>query len=180
MAEFSRIEPAELDGNTFQLIGSDWMLITSANDEGPLVCGNDYNTMTASWGGLGVLWGRPVAFIFIRPQRYTFDFAEKNRRVTLSFFDEKYRKALSYCGKYSGRDTNKADACGLSPVFDTNEAGRAVWFNEAKLVIKAEKLYSDMIKYEHFCSPEPLSNYKANDFHKLYVCGIDEILVRKA
>ena len=180
MSEFIRIEPAELEGNTFQLIGSDWMLVTSANDDGPLVCGNDYNTMTASWGGLGVLWGRPVAFVFIRPQRYTFGFAESNKRLTLSFFDEKYRKALSYCGKYSGRDTDKAADCGLTPVFDTNESGRAVWFNEAKLVIKTEKLYSDMLEREHFCSPAPLDCYKANDFHKLYVCGIDEILVRKA
>ena len=107
MSNFKHIEPSAIADNTVKMIGDDWMLITSANDTDEMVCGTDYNMMTASWGGIGVLWNRPVVFVFIRPQRHTFPFAEANDRLTLSFFDESYRPALSYCGKFSGRDADK-------------------------------------------------------------------------
>ena len=71
--------PAEMQGNVFSMVGSDWMLVTAQN-------GEKYNTMTASWGGMGILWGKPVAFVFIRPQRYTYTFLENTDRFTLSFF----------------------------------------------------------------------------------------------
>lgn len=177
MAEFKKISPFELANNPLQLIGKDWMLVSSANALGE-VGGKDYNTMTASWGGVGVLWNKPVAFVFIRPQRHTFGFAEENDRMTLSFFGEEYRAALSFCGKESGREYDKAKECGLTPMFDESENGRAVWFDEAKLVIKTKKLYADWLKEDAFTDIAPLANYKAGDFHKMYVCEIEEVLVK--
>lgn len=61
---FGRIDPKELNQNVFSMIGEQWMLVTAGTAE-------RCNTMTASWGGLGVLWGKPVATVYIRPQRYT-------------------------------------------------------------------------------------------------------------
>lgn len=177
MSAFKKISPEELSDNAFKLIGKDWMLVTSANDDG-LTCGKDYNTMTASWGGIGILWNKPAAFVFIRPQRHTFTFTEANDRMTLSFFDESYRPALSYCGKFSGREKDKAADCGLTPVFDTTADGRAVWFDEAKLVLKVKKLYEDDLKKDAFTDKSCLANYKADDFHKMYICAIEEVLVR--
>ena len=58
------IKPEELQKNPFQMIGKEWLLVT-AEKEGKT------NTMTASWGGVGIMWGKPVAYVFIRPQRYT-------------------------------------------------------------------------------------------------------------
>ena len=179
MNTFKEISPYEIDDNIFKMIGKDWMLISSANREGK--CGGkDYNTMTASWGGVGFLWKKPVVFVFIRPQRHTFGFAEENDRLTLSFFEEDFREALSFCGKESGRDYDKAKECGLTPVFDTNESGRAVWFDEAKIVIKTKKLYGDWLNESAFTDQSPLVNYKAGDFHKMYVCEIEEVLVKQA
>ena len=80
----TKIDPKQIDENVIRLIGSQWMLVTAGNPA-------HFNTMTASWGGLGFLWNRPVAFVFIRPQRYTFQFAEENSGLTLSFFGEEYR-----------------------------------------------------------------------------------------
>ena len=93
MSEFRTITPEEFSGNPFTLIGRDWMLVTAANPGDGLRGGEDYNTMTASWGGMGILWGKPVAFVFVRPQRHTFSFTEKNDRLTLSFFGPEYREA---------------------------------------------------------------------------------------
>ena len=178
MAEFRSIRPDEITDNPFRLIGKDWMLVTSAKDDGSLICGEDYNTMTASWGGVGVLWSKPVAFVFIRPQRHTFGFAEDNDRMTLSFFDESYRAALTHCGKASGRDGDKAAACGLTPVCDATADGRAVWFDEARMVLKTKKLYHQFLDEKSFTDSAPLANYAAGDFHMMYVCEIEEVLVR--
>lgn len=104
---FSRIDPKELDQNVFSMIGEQWMLVTAGTVE-------RCNTMTASWGGLGVLWGKPVATVYIRPQRYTLEFVEREDCFTLSFFGEEYRKALALCGSKSGRDVDKVKECGFT------------------------------------------------------------------
>ena len=119
MKTFTSISPAEMGGNPFHRIGTDWMLIT-AGDE------NSANRMTASWGGLGVLWNKPVVFAFVRPTRYTYEFLEREDTFSLSFFpDESTRQALTLCGRVSGRDTDKIADAGLtlrtdaeSPFFD--------------------------------------------------------------
>lgn len=178
MSEFKKILPEELTDNAFRLISKDWMLVTSASAPENLACGKNYNTMTASWGGVGFLWNKPVAFVFIRPQRHTFTFTEQNDRMTLSFFDEFYRSALAYCGKFSGREKDKAAECGLTPVSDKTENGAAVWFEEARLVLKTKKLYEDNLKKDAFLDAACLESYKAGDFHKMYICEIEEVLIR--
>ena len=75
--------------NPFFKIGKEWMLITAGTKE-------KINTMTASWGSLGVMWGKNVAFTFIRPQRYTKEFIDDNNTFSLCFFPEEYKKDLSY------------------------------------------------------------------------------------
>ena len=79
-----KIDPKDISQNVFSLIGDQWMLITAGTAE-------KCNTMTASWGGLGVLWGGPAATCYIRPQRYTKEFVDREEYFTLSFFDESYR-----------------------------------------------------------------------------------------
>lgn len=176
MSEFKKIRPEELSGNPFSLIGRDWMLVTAANPGEGLGGGVDYNTMTASWGGMGVLWNKPVAFVFVRPQRHTYGFIEANERLTLSFFGPGYREALNFCGSKSGRDYDKAKECGLTPVSDTNGRGRAVWFDEASLVLVTRKLYAKPFDPAAFLDGDARGMYPNDDFHTVYVCEIEEVL----
>ena len=94
---FHETEIQKLSFNPFTKIDKEWMLVTAGNAE-------KCNTMTASWGGLGVLWNKYVSFLFIRPQRYTMEFLEREDYYSLSFFGSSCREALSYCGSHSGRD----------------------------------------------------------------------------
>lgn len=165
---FLEINPSEIKNNPFELIGKDWMLITSG-DEG------SYNTMTASWGGVGVLWNKNVAFSFIRPQRFTFDFTEKNEYYTLSFFGNEQKEALVFCGSKSGRDFDKAKETGLTPVFENN----TTYFSEAKLVLVCKKLHSQFLDNNGFCDPSIMTNYPQNDFHKMYVGEIVKVLIKE-
>ena len=153
--------------NPFNLIGNDWMLITSGNEE-------NFNTMTASWGGLGVLWNKKVAFSFVRPQRYTFEFMEENELFTLSFFDAKHKDALRLCGRKSGRDCDKVKEAGLTPFFEDNTH----CFEEAKMVLVCKKIYSQFISPECMIDKSLEKNYENKDYHKMFIGEILKCLVR--
>jgi flavin reductase (DIM6/NTAB) family NADH-FMN oxidoreductase RutF len=165
---FKQIAPDQLTDNVFKLVGQDWMLITA----GGL---NRYNTMTASWGGLGVLWGKNVAFCVVRPTRYTYEFMEASDSFSLSFFTEEYRDALDICGSVSGRDTDKADAAGITPV---EETPGIVYFGESRLVLECRKLYYQDLNPEHFQDPGIDSMYKNRDYHRMYIGEITACRIR--
>ncbi len=168
MKDFFTIEPERLDENVFTLLGSDWMLITAGDIK-------SYNTMTASWGGMGVLWHRNVCYIVIRPQRYTFSYLEKNDYFTLSFFHEKYRDVLKFCGARSGRDVSKAVETGITPIAT---AHGAVFFSEARLVIECRKIYYQDIEPNNFIDPTIIDNYPQKDYHRMYVGEIVRVMIR--
>ena len=165
---FTKILPDEIRDNVFRLIGDDWALIT-AGDQSAL------NTMTASWGSMGVLWNKPVVHCFIRPQRHTYSFVERHDTFTLSFFDEAYRQALKLCGTKSGRDTDKVALCGFTPAFA--ESG-APYFEEARLVLVCKKLYSHDIQPARFVDRDVNAHYPQNDYHREYVAEIVEVLMK--
>ena len=171
MPVYRSVAPATLPDNFFSRIGEDWMLITAANSEGKV------NTMTASWGCAGILWNKPVAICFIRPQRYTYAFTEEADTLTLSFFPkDTYRDALRFCGTKSGRDVDKFAATGLT-VEKTAEG--TPYVGEANLVLVCRKLYADDLKEGCFIDPDMLKHYAAKDYHRFYICEIIEVLVRE-
>lgn len=161
MDRIYEVAPDKIEENFIDLIGNRWMLVTAEKDG---VC----NTMTASWGGAGVIWGKPSAFVFIRPQRYTFEFTEKSDFLTLSFFGEEHKGALKLCGAVSGRDRDKIAESGLTL---THRHGMPC-FDEAELTLFCRKRYGEFLKEEAFTDREALSNYAAGDFHKMYICEI--------
>ena len=171
MSVFKEVDINSLKFNPFEKIGKQWMLITAGNKE-------SFNTMTASWGGLGVLWRKNVAFTFVRPNRYTFDFCEREEYFTLSFFPEEFRDALSFCGTKSGRDYDKCKETGLAPVFDE----KAPYFEQAETVLVCKKLYAQDLTEDCVVDKEtviPLNTGEANPYHKLYVGDIVKVLVKE-
>lgn len=156
-----------LKESVFSLIGDRWMLVAATDKSGRT------NAMTASWGGMGVLWGKKVAFVFIRPQRYTKRFVDKAEKFTLSFFDDSYKKMLGYMGKVSGKDEDKIAKSGLT-VTDRN--GAPV-FKEASLTLVCRKMYRDTLKEENFIDKSNIEKwYPQKDYHDVYVAEIVEEL----
>ena len=166
MAEFRSINPQEIFDNPFKLFGSDWGLVTAGTREG-------FNTMTVSWGGLGLMWTKPVAFTFIRPSRYTYEFLERGDMFTICFFDEQYREALSFCGSKSGRNVDKVAETGLTPVF--TEDG-IPYFEEARLVLVCKKLYAQDLNEESIIEEAVKTNYNGDDYHRMYASEIVAVL----
>ena len=164
-----KVDPKTLTNNPFTLIGDQWMLITAGT---PDHC----NTMTASWGGVGIMWAAPAATCYIRPQRYTKEFVDQNEYFSLCFFDEGYREQLNYCGKTSGRDADKIKACGFTVEAG---AGNTPYFAEAELVLVCRKQYAQEMKPE--CMLDPAIDgtfYPQKDYHTMYIGQIVEAYKR--
>ena len=164
--DFDIIDPFEMDYNVFQLIGMDWMLITAGSMD-------SFNTMTASWGGMGMLWNKKVCFCVVRPTRYTYKFMEKSDCFTLSFFDEEYRDALDFCGTRSGRDVDKIKKTGLTPVKGIKGVP---FFDEARLVLETRKIYFQDLDPRNFLDDSIEDNYPEKDYHRMYMGEIIRVL----
>ena len=160
--------------------------ITGEKGEGFLVTAGSgverekWNTMTAGWGGFGFLWNKLTACIVIRPTRYTYEFAEREDYITLSFFDPKNKKmkdALMVCGTVSGRDVDKAEKTGLKPVL--LEDG-AVGFEQAEVTLVCRKLYRSRFDPDLFSDPPIIINsYPKRDFHYVYICEILSVYTKE-
>lgn len=173
MAHFKSVGTSALSGDLIKNIGEGWMLISVANRETGVP-----NTMTASWGTVGVLWNNPILTCFIRPQRFTFPLACHETRMSFSFLPEAYRATLQYCGAHSGRDGDKFAAAGLTPAF-TEDENRVPYPDEAALVVIGRKLYEDDLREDNFLDPSLFRNYPKKDFHRFFICEIEQVLKRQ-
>ena len=160
----------EMEFNPFTLIGKEWMLVTAGNEQ------SGCNTMTASWGHLGCLWGNndPTAVIYLRPSRYTKEFVDREPYFTLCVMDKSFKKQMAYLGSVSGRDEDKIAKAGLTPVY----ADGSVYLEEAKLVFVCKKIYQAELQENGILYQDIIDkNYPLRDYHTMYVGKIEKILV---
>ncbi|OPZ28990.1 MAG: Flavoredoxin [Lentisphaerae bacterium ADurb.BinA184] len=152
------IPAAEFSLSVIRAWADDWFLLTAGQFHG-----RDFNAMTVAWGSFGVMWNKPFAQVVVRPQRHTAGFITKHNSFTLCAFPESCRKALTLCGTKSGRDTDKIQEAGLTPIPSTAVA--APGFKEAELIIECRKIYHDRFRPENFLSPDIAGVYPAADYH---------------
>lgn len=137
-----------------------------------------YNSMTISWGSIGVVWNKPFVQVFVRPSRFTWEIMNDFPDFTICAFAEKYRIKLQLIGSRSGREMDKINAAGLTPCAATKVV--APGFREAELIIECRKLYQDTLNQKGFIDPAITQNYPANDIHHVFfgeilaVNGIDQ------
>lgn len=158
----------DFNQNIFNEIGQNWALITAGGKEG-------FNPMTVSWGTAGVLWNKNVFILFVRPQRYTMEFINKNEKLTLSFFGGKYKDELMRAGRITGRNIDKFKEVGLTPIYDVD--ADVYYAEEARFVFKLKKLYVGDILPENFIDKSLIEkNYPLKDFHKVIIGEVFQVL----
>lgn len=164
-----KINIEKFDKNVFIEIDKKWGIITA----GDKFVG--FNGMTVSWGGFGIMWNKPVAFIFVRKSRYTHEFLDKSDSITIAFLSDEFKNAKALFGSKSGRDLNKYEASGLHPVFEPDFNG--YYPKEADYVFKMKVLYDTDLEN----MPEDIQNkfYPTNDLHTMYICEIKEYLIKE-
>lgn len=168
MQGYKRIDADKIPGNIIKMLGEDWMLITAGNDQ-------EFNMMTASWGGLGRLYEKPVAMCFINPTRYTYQLMEKNDTYTFTFYTEAYRDALKFNGSNSGRNTDKVKGSNLTPI-TTPQGSKA--FSEAWLIIECRKLVAQSLTPEAISNQEVKQEWSGKQLHKMFIGEIINVWVK--
>lgn len=165
---YRKVNAESIPGNIIKMLSQDWMLITAGND-------TEFNTMTASWGGLGYLFGKPGAFCFINPARHTYALMEKYEYYTLTFYTEAYRDVLQYCGSNSGRDKDKVKETGLTPL--TMPSGSKA-FGEAWMIIECRKLVSQPLSQESIANEEIRKEWIGKQINKLFIGEIINVWIK--
>lgn len=159
---FNKINILSENFNPFVKVGGDWVLLTAGSDD-------SFNTMTASWGGVGVMWNKNVFTAVIRPSRYTYEFVDREDTFSVSMFGGKQHDALALCGAKSGRDCDKVAETGLTPVFlDGTPA-----FEEAEMILICRKLYRQPLTSDGFVDK---TIPDANGSQPLHVAFVGEII----
>lgn len=166
MNHFKEVIPEVVRKNPFQAIGKEWMLITAGNQD-------KVNTMTASWGGLGVMYGKNVVFALVRPQRYTKEFIDNEDSFSICFLDKSYKEVLKYLGSVSGRTENKIEKSGLTVAFE----GDTPYFAEASLVFLCKKMVKQPLEVDSLLQENlDLTYYPNKDYHVIYIAEIVKTL----
>ena len=168
--QYRQIQPCEVQGNPFEMLGKRWALVTAGDENG-------INTMTVSWGMLGVMWGQDVVQVVIRPQRYTKEFVDRTGRFTLSFYGPDAKPTLGYFGKVSGRDEDKIAKAGWKPRL----FGKAPAFEGAELVFSCRILHSQRLNPEGFAPDANCDErwYPEKDYHEMYIATIEQVFVKE-
>ncbi len=165
MPDYAELSRTDFYDNVLTRIGDDWMLVTAGDEK------SGCNTLTACWGGVGNLWHRDAAFIFIRPTRYTYEFIENNDMFSLTFFEKGYRKELSLLGSKSGRDGDKITEAGLTVQYLDGVPA----FAQGNLVLLCKKMYYLDFVPERIPQDVIKRFYPDGDFHRFYAGEIIKI-----
>ena len=169
MSEWKTFPIEKMELNPFEAIGRQWMAVTTEKD-------GKANAMTASWGGLGVLWGSNVATIYIRDSRFTKEYLDATETFSLAFFDESRKQDLGYLGKVSGRDEDKIAKLDYHIAHQDGVA----YIEEAETVLLCRKLSATRITADQFIDPEIEKKWYADgDMHTMYIGEIIGVLKKQ-
>lgn len=166
--EFKEIELKDLYFEANKSFNNGWGVLAATNKEGKTNC------LTISWGTYGELWNKPILIAFVRPERYTHQFIGDSEYFSINFFDDKYKKDLSYLGTHSGKDEDKVAHVGFHYLKNKYTS----YFEEANLVFILKKLYEDDFKRENFIDKSIVSDiYRGeNKLHSFYIGEVIKVL----
>ena len=162
---FKEIPPEEILYDVFTLTGKIFPVITAGKE-------NHYNSMTASGGGMGLLFRKPATWCVLQSTRYTLELIQKEQTYTLSYFPKKYKKQVLFLGSKSGRDSEKMKEVELTCV--PTPSGN-VSFKEACLIIECKLTQITTPQPDDFCTQEAKDYlnevYKDPTEYRKYVFG---------
>jgi flavin reductase (DIM6/NTAB) family NADH-FMN oxidoreductase RutF len=155
----------KFETDIFSVFDKKWALLTAGNKD-------SFNTMTVSWGGMGTIWGKPVATVYVRTSRYTHEFMDREGYFTVSFFPEEYRKVLSVLGSKSGRDMDKMNGSGLT----AKALQKSVTFDEAEITLVCRKMFMQRLEPSNITDPDAAKFYAGDAPHDMYIGEVVDII----
>ena len=155
----------KFETDIFSVFDKKWALLTAGNKD-------SFNTMTVSWGGMGTIWGKPVATVYVRTSRYTHEFMDREGYFTVSFYPEEYRKVLGVLGSKSGRDMDKMNGSGLT----AKTLQESVTFEEAEITLVCRKMFMQRLEPSNITDPDAAKFYAGDAPHDMYIGEVVDII----
>jgi len=165
---FRRTDADKIPGNIIKMLANDWSLIASGRE-------GKTNVMTASWGGIGRLWDKPVSICFINPTRYSIQTMDEGETYTISFYTEAYKDAMNYTGSVSGRNTDKITGSGLTPIKTPSGAPA---FAEAWMIFECKKIVAQPLSPNSIVDTESAAEWSKDGYHKMYIGEILNVWIK--
>ena len=104
-----QIDVFDYSGEIMKRLAKGVLLTTKANGR--------VNTMSISWGALGIEWNKPIFTTYVREGRFTRELLDANGEFTVNIpMDGSDLSLIGKCGSVSGRDTDKIAANNLTLV----------------------------------------------------------------
>jgi flavin reductase (DIM6/NTAB) family NADH-FMN oxidoreductase RutF len=142
---------------TIEKLSSGGLLITT---------GEKGNPMTIGWGMVGLIWGRPVFTILVRPSRYSFQLLETLPEFVVNVPTPEMRRAVAVCGSKSGRDIDKIAECGLS--LAESEHVRVPHIQECPVQYECRLIHKTNVVNGDLATEIVEGSYPEGDFHRIY------------
>lgn len=128
--------------------------------------GGTPNVMAIGWGTIGTIWSRPVFIVMVRPSRYTYQIIEETGEFTVNVAPLELKEKVAYCGSISGRNSNKFQETGLTPM--PAKTVKTPLVKECHIHFECRVLHKNNLLPSEI-NQEILSEYySSKDFHRVY------------
>lgn len=125
------------------------------------------NVMAIGWGSMGIIWRRPVFTVYVRPSRYTHSLIEESGEFTVNILPPGMEEVTTYCGSVSGRDVNKFEVKGLTPI--PSSRLKTPIIKECIIHFECRVIYRNYLDPAELDKPILTEIYgKTTDFHRIY------------
>lgn len=135
------------------------LLVTTDADHKP-------NAMTIGWGTIGLIWGKPIFIVLVRPSRYTYKLLAESDSFTVCVPAQSQYEAVNFCGTRSGRNYDKFQECNLTALPSTHISAPGIMacpvIYECQIVHANDVLPANLVQQIH------ASAYAGGDFHRIY------------
>ncbi|MBU0637377.1 MAG: flavin reductase [Planctomycetes bacterium] len=156
---------------TYYRMTSEGILLAAQAADGRL------NAMTIGWGLFGLVWGRPLFQVLVRPSRYTYQCIERTSDYTVCVLPPELTEVATYCGTMSGRDVDKLSEKDLTILPSTHITSGGI--AQANIVFECKVVHYNEVQAPAFPVEIVTNYYPDGDWHRIYFGEILGVSVSK-
>jgi len=145
---------------TLERLAQPGLLLTATKSTG------ESNVMTIGWGSVGIVWGKPVFTVLVRPSRYTYEFIEESGEFAVSTPTIDMERFVMICGTRSGRDGDKIRSYGMTA--SPGQTVGAVTLNASPIVYECKVVHHNDVIPANLSVEIENGAYRGKDYHRLY------------
>lgn len=158
--EYSNVSFTTFLHETLSLLSNPGLLLVAAGADGKP------NAMTIGWGTVGVIWGKPIFTVLVRPSRYTYKLLEESDSFTVCVPSRAMYEAVNFCGTRSGRDYDKFQECNLAALPSTQVDAPGI--TGCPVIYECQVVHTNDVIPANLTGEIQAQAYPQGNFHRIY------------